>query len=231
MGGGGANYGQMGMAGTGAILGGIGDIIAAQNYKRPKLPPATGYEKRLRDLAQSAYIGGGQELLGGVNMYNQMAPLLMGMLPGMTYVPGSTTSGGGTDGTGTSGGGQTSPLGSYQDSLNQLQQNQALQQQRQSLKAQIKGAKKGPGRWQMKQQVKALNKQIKGMPRQADLERAQFMAGTAIPQQLFDIRQGAPSADISTPPSGSMAAIRGLIDGYQGNTPSNLLDLYRGAMG
>src|SRR5215471_4715031 len=127
-GGGGANYGQMGMAGTGAILGGIGDIIAAQNYKRPKLPPATGYEKRLRDLAQSAYIGGGQELLGGVNMYNQMAPLLMGMLPGMTYVPGSSTSGGGMDGTGTSCGGQTSPPGSYHHSLHHVQQIQALQQ-------------------------------------------------------------------------------------------------------
>src|SRR5215471_18663726 len=109
----------------GGTLGGIGDIIQAQNYHRPKLPEATGYEKRLRDLAQSAYIGGGQELLGGVNMYNQMAPLLMGMLPGMKYVPG-TVGGGGTDGTGATSGqgdGQTSPLGSYQQSLQALQQN------------------------------------------------------------------------------------------------------------
>src|SRR5215475_7000793 len=125
----------------GGTLGGIGDIIQAQNYHRPRLPEATGYEKRLRDLAQSAYIGGGQELLGGTAMYNQLAPILMGMLPGMKYVPG-TTGGGATDGTGaTSGGGgaQTSPLSSYQDTLQALQQNQVRQQQKQALKAQIKG--------------------------------------------------------------------------------------------
>jgi hypothetical protein len=78
----------MGTAGMGGILGGIGDIIQASNYEQPHLESPSDTERRLRRLAQSQLLGGGQEMLGATHLYNQLAPILMGQLPGMHYVPG-----------------------------------------------------------------------------------------------------------------------------------------------
>src|SRR5262252_5858381 len=114
---GGGSYGGVIAGGIGATLGGIGDMISALNYKRPRLQPATGPELRLRQLAQDQLLAGGQQSLAGTALYNQYAPLLMGMLPGMHYVPGDSGDGG-TSG----GGGGGGPVQSYTDAL-QAQQN------------------------------------------------------------------------------------------------------------
>src|SRR5215468_11131425 len=122
MGGGGGSYGAVAAGATGATLGGIGDIISGLSYKRPRLKPATGPELRLRQLAQDQLLAGGQQTLAGTALYNQMAPLLMGMLPGMTYHPGTT------DGTSSSmGGTSSSPIQSYSDALQNFQNQQAKQ--------------------------------------------------------------------------------------------------------
>ena len=134
-----SNYASMGTGISGDIVGGIGSLIAAENYHRPRLPPAVGPELRLRQLAQSQLLGGGQQLLGGTALYNQLAPILMGQLPGMHYVPGGQTMGGGTGAqasyTGDPTGAQTNPMASYQQALQNWQSQQALLQQKQSMKA------------------------------------------------------------------------------------------------
>src|SRR5262249_12836972 len=128
-GGGAGGYLRMGAARAGDTAGGIGSLTAAENYKRPRLPPATGYEQRLRQLAQSQLLGGGQQLLGATALYNQMAPILMGMLPGMHYVPGSVAD----PSMPGSGAGSSSPMANYQHALQNFQQQQGLQQQLTSL--------------------------------------------------------------------------------------------------
>jgi len=216
---GGGSYGGVIAGGIGATLGGIGDMISALNYKRPRLQPATGPELRLRQLAQDQLLAGGQQSLAGTALYNQYAPLLMGMLPGMHYVPGDSGDGG-TSG----GGGGGGPVQSYTDALQAQQNQRAKRQQLTALNAQIKGMKPGANRRGLRQQRKVLQQDIKKLPTASQLERQSYMAGTQPDQSMYDIRQSAPPAD-------SLAAYRGLIDGMSGAPPASLLDLYHGAGG
>jgi len=202
----------------GGTLGGIGDIIGASSYKRPRLHPATGPELRLRQLAQDQLLAGGQESLAGTALYNQYAPLLMGMLPGMHYVPGDSTS----SGTATGGG----PVESYTQALQAQQAQRAKKQQLTAMNAQIKGMQKGPQRRDLRQQRKVLKRDIKSLPNAAALERQSYMAGTQPNQSMYDIRQSA-----APPLSDSLAAYRGLIDGMSGASPLSLLDLYHSSGG
>ena len=210
MGGGGGSYGaSAGMAGTGAILGGIGDIIQAANYKQPHLPAPSDTERRLRRLAQSQLLGGGQELLGGTALYNQMAPILMGQLPGMHYVPGQGGSDGGMGGGAGSGSGQQ--LGSYQDSVNALQQSQQQQARLAQMNAQIKGMKKGPEKKAAVQERKALKKETKNAVPQWRLEQQTYQAGARPP--TFDIRQAPPASAGSS--LGDINALLGNLGNHQ----------------
>src|SRR5215475_12211718 len=132
-------YAQMGTALSGDIVGGIGSLIAAENYKRPRLPPAVGPELRLRQLAQSQLLGGGQQLLGATALYNQLAPILMGQLPGMHYVPGTGAGTGGADASMPGTGAATSdPLTNYAHALAASQANVGRQSQLNQLRAQRK---------------------------------------------------------------------------------------------
>ena len=196
----GAGYGQMGMAGTGAILGGIGDILQATNYHQPKYPDPTEQERRLRRLAQSQLLGGGQELLAGTHLYNQLAPILMSQLPGMHYVPGSGGDTGATTG-GTGGGGGLDP---YAQALQTMQQNRARQTQLDAMNAQIKGMKKGPDRRAAIKQRKELKQQVKGQVPEWRLQQDMFRSG-AQPEPM-DIRQGAPAT-----PQSSLGSINDLM--------------------
>ena len=248
---GGAAGAQAGVAGMGAILGGIGDIIQAQNYHRPRLPPAVGYEQRLRQLAQSQLLGGGQQLLGATALYNQMAPVLMSQLPGMSYHPGSAA--GAVGDTIMSGGGAGgSPMASYQQSLQNRSQQQALQQHLTALNAQMKGLKPGasPQRKSLRQERKSVKQELKGLPTAAQLERQSFMTGTQPNPELYDIRmggggmQGTSSAGMGDQgfnlggggggggDSGSLASVRGLMDALGGGQPHpDFLSSYYGAGG
>lgn len=216
-------YAQMGTALSGDIIGGIGGLIEAQNYHRPRLPPAVGPELRLRQLAQSQLLGGGQQLLGATALYNQLAPILMGQLPGMHYVPGSTTGTGATDGTG--GMGTSNPLASYQQALAASQANVGRQSQLNQLKAQRKALRPGPSpeRQALRQQIQILNRTIKANPTAAQLDRQQYMAGTMGAQNpaLFDVRQGTPETG---PTSDTLASIQKLMNSY--NSGPSLTDLY-----
>src|SRR5262249_49904911 len=136
----------------GGIMGSVGDILASEKYKRPKLPPATGYEQRLRQLAQDQLIGGGQELLQGQALYNQMTPYLLGMLPGMTLRQtgagmGGATGGGGAAGTAAGTADTGAPVDSYSQGPPHYQQagrgaQQAAEQDEQA----AGGDEKGPGK-------------------------------------------------------------------------------------
>jgi len=192
------------MTGMGALLGGIGDIISATNYERPHLPEPTDPERRLRRLAQGQLIGGGQELLAGTHLYNQLAPILMGMLPGMHYVPGE---GGGPPG---AGGGVSPSMGSYDDSLHALQQTRDRNNRLTALNAQIAGMKKGAERRGLRQERKQLKKDIKGAPKEWQLEQQMYRSGTQ--PGSFDIRQ-APAAT----PRSSLGNINELLSGLQGS--------------
>lgn len=225
----------MGAAATGAglgimggILGGVGDIMSAANYERPSLPEPGGQEARLRRLAQNQLLAGGQQSLGGMALYNQMAPLLMGMLPGLSYVPGTASSLGGVTGDAT-GGGQGG-LSSYQDSLRLLQETQARNQQLADLKRQRNAAKGKAAKKAFQPQIKALKQAAKAAPRVQDAERRMYQAGTQVSPEMYDIRR-APAA---APPSGldgmSLGAIRGMMDAEAGNEP-DLMALYRGMGG
>jgi hypothetical protein len=230
-------YAQMGTALSGDIVGGIGSLIAGENYKKPKMPPATGPELRLRQLSQSQILGGGQQLLGGTALYNQLAPILLGQLPGMHYVPGG--GGGGGDGTGAQvgqtgdpTGAQTSPMASYTQALQNYQNQQALAQQRTSMRAQLKGMPAGPAKHALKKQLHGVNRAIKATPTAAQLERQQYLAGTQ--PGAFDIRMGG-AADTSggmggLPPSSqtSLGSINDLINPGGGQ---DYLSAYRRAAG
>ena len=216
----------------GGILGGVGDIMSAANYERPSLPEPGGQEARLRRLAQNQLLAGGQQTLGGMALYNQMAPLLMGMLPGMSYVPG----GGGPESlggvTGAATGGQGG-LGSYQDALRLLQETQARNQQLEDLKRQRKGAKGKAAKQAFKPQIQALKQAKKAAPRVQDAERRMYQGATQVDPSIYDIRRGAPQA---APGGGggldgmSLGAIRGMMDAEAGNEP-DLLALFRGMGG
>src|SRR5262245_33328923 len=192
----------------GGTLGAIGDIIAASNYERPRLPDPSETERNLRRLAINQLQGGGQQTLGATALYNQMAPMLMGMLPGMHYVPGTDGGAGG------GGGGGTGPLGSYQDALRTMQETQQRAQHLKDLNRQIKGMKAGAERRGLRQERQALRKQIKTSPRVADTQRMAYRAGTTPNLEMFDIRQTSPQTA-----QGSMAAYRGMMDAMQGNQP------------
>lgn len=226
MGGGGGSYGaSTGMAGMGGILGGIGDIIQAANYKPPHLPEPTDAERRLRRIAQGQLIGGGQELLGGTHLYNQLAPILMSQLPGMHYVPGSGGGPGASTG-GMSGGGG---LDAYTQQLQQMQQNQAKQNQLNALNAQIKGMKKGPDRKAAIKQRKGLKQDVKGQVPDWRLEQEMYRSGTQAPS--MDIRQGPPAS-----PQSSLGDINTLLAslhgaGLGGGGGQDLLAAYRAGLG
>jgi hypothetical protein len=238
-----------GMAATGAglsimggTLGGIGDIIQSQNYHRPHLPPATGPELRLRQLAQSQLMGGGQELLGGTALYNQLAPILMSQLPGMSYVPGGSSgqnlggSGGGSQASQMAqpGGAQTNPMASYQQALQNWQQQQALAQQKQSMKAQLTGMTQSPQKKALRQQFKGVKRALKAMPDPATLERQEYTAG-ALPGSYNVQMGGAPDtsggmgggAAMSQP--SSLGSINDLMQQLGGGGGQNYLDAYRQA--
>jgi multidrug efflux pump subunit AcrA (membrane-fusion protein) len=227
-------YAQMGTALSGSMVGGIGGLIEAQNYKRPRLPPANGPELRLRQLAQSQLLGGGEQLLGGTALYNQLAPILMSQLPGMSYHPGGGSADGSTgsqaDSTGQPGGAQTSPMASYQQALQNWQNQQALLQQKQSMKAQLKGMNAGAQKKQLRQQFKGVKRQIKATPDAATLERQQYLAGAQ--PGAYDIRMGA-APDVSGGMTGSDQSLGSINDlmGSLGGGGQNYLDAYRQAAG
>lgn len=209
----------------GGILGGVGDIMSAAKYERPSLPQPGMQEARLRQLAQNQLLGGGQQTLAGTALYNQMAPMLMGMLPGMHYTPGTPDTGGAS--------GDQGGLDSYGEALAQLQAAQALQQQKTVQKAALKGMKAGPEKKAARKTFKDLKRTIKSQPSVQARERMQYTAGTRPSADLYNISQG-PAASMSAAPSGdfggmSLAAIRGMMDADQG-TP-NLEALYQGMGG
>lgn len=219
-------YAQMGTALSGDIVGGIGSLIAAENYRRPRLPPATGPELRLRQLAQSQLLGGGQQLLGATALYNQLAPILMSQLPGMHYTPGTVTAGmsGGQDGTGTGGtsGGGTNPMSSYQEALQNYRNQQGLVQQRSRLKAQLKGAKGKAARQPLRQQLRGVKQSIKALPPINELERQQYLGGVQQDPSMFN-------TGMSGAPAGSMDSL-GSINDLMAQNP-DLLSAFRGSLG
>jgi hypothetical protein len=231
---------QAGTALSGDIVGGIGSLIAGENYKRPRLPPATGPELRLRQLAQSQILGGGQQLLGATALYNQLAPILMSQLPGMHYVPGGGGGGGGGTGsqvsqTGQPGGATTSPMASYQQALQNYQNQQALAQQRTSMRAQLKGMTAGPAKHALRQQLKGVKRALKATPTAAQLERQQYLAGAQ--PGYYDIRMGGDTgAGTGTPgvlpPSdtASLGSINDLLASLGSGAP-NYLNQYQQALG
>lgn len=187
------------MQGMGTTLGAIGDIIQWLGYERPQLAEPGGQERRLRSLAQHQLLGGGMQALGGTALYNQMAPLLLGMLPGMRYVPGAEGSGGGGGG----GGG----LRSYQDALQQYQTQQAATRRLRDVKGQLKG--KGIGRQTrqgLRKERRTLKQQLRTLPNATQLERSSYLTGTM--PQSFDIRR----AESAGPSADTLAAIRGMMD-------------------
>lgn len=201
----------MGLGIMGGILGGIGDIMSATKYKPPKLPPATGQEQRLRQLASSQLMGGGQQLLGATALYNQLAPILLSQLPGMHYNPGT---GGG--------GGMTSGAGDYGSALSNQQHQQDLQQQFNDVKRQLKAAKGKGAKQPLRQQRNQLRQQLKGMPTADQETRRMYLAG--MQPGSFDIQQGPPATGQT-----SLGDINSLMSSL-GSGP-NLMDLYRGAGG
>ena len=119
----------------GGTLGGIGDIVSAASYQRPKLKDASGMELRLRQLAQAQLLGGGQETLGGHGALQpdgadpHVAVAGHELRPGDLRRRGSSLGGVGDTSTGGGSAGGSSPAQSYQTALGNYQQQQALQQQ------------------------------------------------------------------------------------------------------
>jgi len=209
----------------GGIMGSVGDILASEKYKRPKLPPATGYELRLRQLAQDQLIGGGQELLQGQALYNQMTPYLLGMLPGMTLRQtgagmGGATGGGGAAGT-TAGTPDTgTPMTSYTQALSNYQQAVGRNQQLNAMNKQLAVMKKGPDKAALRQQRNALRRQKKAQPAVPDLERQMYLAGSQAP--TYNISMGdtsqtdaGPMANVGPSAQSTLAQIMGYLHGTQ----------------
>jgi len=235
-----------GMAGAGAgfgvlggTLGGIGDIISAFGYKRPKLPQPGGQELRLRDIVQDQLIGGGLQYAAGQALYNQLTPTLLSMLPGMTVTGGGgATGGGGTDGTGNLGmpsgatpsaGAAASPIQqNYQTALNNYQATVGRNQQIQSLKAQLKGMPKGDAnRAGVRQQLKGLKQARKGSPTAPQLERAVYQGASAPPSFSVGAPGSAPSdsgagpfGNLAPSTESTLAQILGFLHGSTGQTPA-----------
>ena len=219
----------------GGIMGSVGDILAAEKYKPPKLPPATGYEQRLRQIAQDQLIGGGQELLAGQNLYNQMTPMLLGMLPGMSIRQtgagqGGATGTGGAAGT-TPGTPETgTPMAGYQQALSNYQQAVGRNQQLSSINKQLKVMKKGPDKAALRKQRNALRRQKKAQPAVADFERQMYLAGSTPP--TYDVSMGdttqtdaGPMANVGPSAQSTLAQIMGYLHGTQATqTPTTTPD-------
>ena len=219
--GGGATGAGLGI--MGGIMGGIGDIMSAANYERPKLPEPGDQESALRRWAQNYIRGGGQQLQGATNLYNEMSPILLSQLPGMSMVP----AGPGETGMG----GDPSALGSYQDSLKALQAAQARQLQIDQLKRQ-KTTAKGKDKKGVQKQLKALNKEKKGSLSIQQLERnkSNIASTPPSPRISYGGSQGGGGAPGQAPQQDTLSALQGLMDGLQGGSP-DLQQIYQGAMG
>jgi len=213
----------------GGIMGSVGDILASEKYKRPKLPPATGYEQRLRQIAQDQLIGGGQELLSGQALYNQMTPMLLSMLPGMSIRQGGTGQGGATGTGGAAGAAGTTPgspdtgtpMTSYQQALSNYQQAVGRNQQLASLNKQLKTMKgQSPERATIRKQRNALRRQKKSQPAVADYERQMYLAGSTPP--TYDVSMGGttqtdagPMANLGPSAQSTLSQIMGYLHGSQ----------------
>jgi hypothetical protein len=169
-------------------------------------------------------LGGGQQLLGATALYNQMAPILMGQLPGMHYVPGSQ------DAMEPGGGGGSQPGGDYAGALGNMQGAQQQQQQLLQQRKAMQGMKKGPEKRAARQGVKDLRKSIKSQPSVAQRERQAYTAGAQ--PGAYDIRQAPPAPTAMS----SLGAINDLMGGGGGQMgggggQADLLAMYRQAMG
>jgi hypothetical protein len=162
----------------GGTLGGIGDIMAAHGYKRPKLPPPTPEELRLRAEATNQILGGSQQYLGGEALLNQLVPTMMGMIPGMSVRANAPAAGGANA--------NVPGMTGYQQALAQYHNLIGAQQQVNALKGQLKGLKKGPDKQAVRQQLKAAQRVIKTSPSMTQAERNVFQAGTAPPTFSMD---------------------------------------------
>lgn len=182
----------------GGTLGGIGDIIQAHNYKRPFYPGPTPEQNRLRDLVNNQLIGGGQEYLGGMNLLNQMTPMMLGMIPGMSVTP----AGGGAGGTAAS-----APSGGQQDYNTARTNYQNLigaQQQVNSLTNQLKTMKAGPQKQAARQQLKAAKRFVKSQPTMSQAERDVYQAASTPPAFNFTTAGTGAQSGSGTPTDGSM---------------------------
>src|SRR5215831_17070157 len=172
----------------GGTLGGIGDIMAAKGYKRPKLPPPTPEELRLRAEATNQILGGSQEYLGGQALLNQLVPTMLGMVPGMRVTAAAPAAGGANAAVG----GMTG----YQQALAQYHNLIGAQQQVNALSKQLKGLpKRSPDRQAVNQQLKAAKRVIKTSPTMTQAERNVYQAASAPPSFSMDTGgPGGPSA-------------------------------------
>jgi hypothetical protein len=221
----------MGLGIMGGILGGVGDIISSQNYQRPSLPEATGREKRLRDLAQSQLLGAGQQTLGATALYNQLAPVLLGQLPGMSIRQAAPVVGGV---------GGAGPIQSYQQALQNFQNAQAQQQRLTELNARLKGAKKGPEKRAVRQERKTLQREIKSSPTVAERERQLYVAGMQPGSYTVSMGGAAPAGSAGAGigggiggigPSGqsTLAEIQGMLAAARDTGPS-VLERYQAGL-
>jgi len=216
----------------GGILGGIGDIMSSAKYQRPSLPQPGGQEARLRSLAQGQLIGGGLESLAGTQLFNQLSPLMMGMVPGMKV---TAAGGGGATGPGSpgaTGGPAGTPMSDYQNALARYQNAVGRNQQLQNLQDQLKTMPKGPQKRATRQQMKALKKQAKADPTVPQLERQVYQSGTTPPS--YNVtgtadQPGPVGSDLSPSAQSSLAQIMGWLHGTQnasggtgGATPPSL---------
>src|SRR5215468_216779 len=222
----------IGLGIMGGILGGIGDIMASTKYKRPSVPQPGGQEQRLRSLAQGQLIGGGLESLAGTQLFNQLSPLMLGMVPGMSVTPaaagGAAGGAGGAAGGGAGAGG--TPMMDYQTALANYQNTIGRNQQIQNLQDQLKAMPKGPEKRGVRQQLKGLKKQQKGAPTAVQAERDVYKAGTTTPQ--FTVsgtaqQPGPVASDLSPGSQSTLAQILGWMHGAQdaatsGATPPSL---------
>jgi len=172
----------MGMNAMGATMGGIGDLISALGYQRPKLQQPGGQEQRLRSLAQGQAIGGGLESIQGTALYNQLLPAMMSLVPGMTVTPAGAPGGGGAAGPSAQANAANAPMASYQQALANYQAGIGRNQTIQNLKDQLKTMGAGPNKKATRQQLKSLRKQNRGQPTVPQLERQIYQAATVAPQ-------------------------------------------------
>jgi hypothetical protein len=210
----------------GAAIGGGGDWMQANSYRVPRLDQPGPQESALRRWANQQIRGGTQQLQGATALYNQMAPILLGQLPGMRMVPtGSATESGGGGGAGSSLGtsDSESALGSYQQNLQALQQSQQREERIRSLKRQVQATKVGPARKALKKQLYGLRQEKKASPTLASYERDAMNAAMRPPTPEIRMAQSQPAG-----PEGSLAAVRGMMDAYRGAPARDLMSLYQG---